>query len=163
MFIPVGKGRIEMGVESEEYEKTMGFVYESSRTLSMNVKMTCTPHYVRFVIEESGEWNSSVNDFVEVARTRGARGCMAGNGYCFISHVGEVYGCGFLPISAGNIRKKPLKEIYGSSRLFEGLRDRSLLEGKCGLCRFKAVCGGCRARAYAVFDDPFQQEPYCFY
>ncbi|MCP8307745.1 MAG: radical SAM protein [archaeon] len=164
MLIPTGKGRIEMEVEPKEYEKVMSFIYELSRILSMNVKMTCTPHYVRFVIEkESGEGNLRIKDFVEAARMRGARGCMAGNGYCFISHIGEVYGCGFLPISAGSIREKPLKEIYEGSMLFEKLRDRSFLKGKCGLCRFKAVCGGCRARAYGVFGDLFQQEPYCFY
>ncbi|MEM3451311.1 MAG: radical SAM protein [Nitrososphaerales archaeon] len=164
MLIPTGKGRIEMEIEPKEYEKVMSFVYELRKNFLMNVKMTCAPHYVRFVIErELKKGNLRIKDFVEATRIGGARGCMAGNGYCFISHIGEVYGCGFLPISAGSIRKKPLKEIYEGSMLFKKLRDRSFLKGKCGRCRFKALCGGCRARAYGVFGDPFQQEPYCFY
>jgi radical SAM protein with 4Fe4S-binding SPASM domain len=88
---------------------------------------------------------------------------MVGNGFCFISHVGEVYGCGFLPIVAGNIRQQDFREIYEGSLLFNQLRNPGVLKGKCGLCKFKAVCGGCRARAFSTKKDCLQEEPFCVY
>jgi len=92
-----------------------------------------------------------------------ARGCMAGNGFCFVSHVGDVFGCGFLPVSAGNIKTQSFREIYEKSPLFVKLRDHNLLTGKCGMCEFKVVCGGCRARALSVNGDVLAEEPYCTY
>jgi radical SAM protein len=86
-----------------------------------------------------------------------------GKGFMFISHVGNVYPSGFLPIHAGNIRETPLAEIYRESPIFKSLRDTSQLEGKCGACEYKEICGGSRARAYAVTGDPLAQEPCCIY
>jgi len=86
-----------------------------------------------------------------------------GKGFMFISHVGNVYPSGFLPIHAGNIRQTPLSEIYRESPIFKSLRDTSQLEGKCGACEYKEICGGSRARAYAVTGDPLAQEPCCIY
>ena len=81
----------------------------------------------------------------------------------FISHVGNVYPSGFLPIHAGNVRETPLAEIYRNSPIFKALRNTSRLEGKCGACEFKEICGGSRARAYALTGDPLAQEPCCIY
>ena len=86
-----------------------------------------------------------------------------GKGFMFISHIGDVYPSGFLPIHAGNIRETPLADIYRNSSIFKALRDTSRLEGKCGACEFKEICGGSRARAYAVTGDPLAQEPCCIY
>jgi radical SAM protein len=86
-----------------------------------------------------------------------------GKGFVFISHVGNVYPSGFLPIHAGNIRETPLAEIYRNAPIFKALRDTSRLEGKCGACEFKEICGGSRARAYALTGDPLAQEPCCIY
>jgi radical SAM protein len=86
-----------------------------------------------------------------------------GKGFMFISHVGNVYPSGFLPIHAGNIRETPLAEIYREAPIFKSLRDTSKLEGKCGACEYKEICGGSRARAYAVTGDPLAQEPCCIY
>lgn len=86
-----------------------------------------------------------------------------GKGFVFISHLGEVYPSGFLPVSAGNIRVQSLAEIYRRSSLFTGLRDSSSLKGKCGACEFREICGGSRARAYAVTGDVFAEEPCCIY
>jgi AdoMet-dependent heme synthase len=74
-----------------------------------------------------------------------------------------VYPSGFLPISAGNIRRDPLADIYGTSPLFLSLRDVSQLKGKCGRCEFQDVCGGSRARAFALTGDPPAEEPCCSY
>ena len=86
-----------------------------------------------------------------------------GKGFLFISHVGNVYPSGFLPIHAGNIRQTPLAEIYRNAPIFKSLRDTSKLEGKCGVCEYKEICGGSRARAYALTGDPLAPEPCCIY
>ena len=86
-----------------------------------------------------------------------------GKGFMFISHVGNVYPSGFLPIHAGNIRESGLAEIYREAPIFKSLRDTSKLEGKCGACEYKEICGGSRARAYALTGDPLAQEPCCIY
>ncbi len=86
-----------------------------------------------------------------------------GKGFLFVSHTGNVYPSGFLPIHAGNVRETPLAEIYRHAPIFKALRDTSRLEGKCGACEFKEICGGSRARAYAVTGDPLAQEPCCIY
>ena len=92
-----------------------------------------------------------------------SRGCMAGNGFCFVSHVGEVFGCGFLPLTAGNVREQPFSQIYRESPLFAELRDYDLLEGKCGACEYRSLCGGCRARALSSYGDYLGAEPFCTY
>jgi radical SAM protein with 4Fe4S-binding SPASM domain len=86
-----------------------------------------------------------------------------GKGFLFVSHVGNVYPSGFLPIHAGKVRQTPLAEIYRNAPIFKSLRDTSKLEGKCGACEYKEICGGSRARAYAVTGDPLAQEPCCVY
>jgi radical SAM protein with 4Fe4S-binding SPASM domain len=86
-----------------------------------------------------------------------------GKGFMFISHTGNVYPSGFLPIHAGNIRETPLAEIYRNAPIFKALRDTGRLEGKCGACEYKEICGGSRARAYALTGDPLAEEPCCIY
>jgi AdoMet-dependent heme synthase len=86
-----------------------------------------------------------------------------GKGFVFISHMGNVYPSGFLPIHAGNIRETPLSEIYRNAPIFKALRDTKRLEGKCGACEYKEICGGSRARAYALTGDPLAAEPCCIY
>jgi radical SAM protein with 4Fe4S-binding SPASM domain len=81
----------------------------------------------------------------------------------FISHIGEVYPSGFLPITAGNVRQSDLKEIYMKSKIFQDLKDANRLKGKCGKCEFRFMCGGSRARAYAVSGDYLAAEPRCIY
>ena len=87
------------------------------------------------------------------------RGCLAGTSVCFISNEGEVYPCGYLPVSAGNTRLEPFADIWRSSPVFEQLRNPGSLEGKCGDCRFEAICGGCRARAYAATGSFWPRSP----
>ncbi len=166
MLVPTGRGKIAMEISPKQYEETLNFVYESSLNSPIPIKMTCSPHYSRVVAQSKdraksfGEsWQSNTNP---TASYGAARSCMAGNGFCFVSHIGEIFGCGFLPVSAGSIREKRLKEIYQESTLFLQLRNRSLLKGKCGVCEYKMICGGCRARAFSA-GDLLQEEPYCEY
>jgi radical SAM protein with 4Fe4S-binding SPASM domain len=91
------------------------------------------------------------------------KGCLAGTGVCFISHEGEVYPCGYLPVIAGDLRKQTFADIWENSTVFHELRDTSGLKGKCGCCEFRNVCMGCRARAYAATGDFMDEEPFCVY
>jgi radical SAM protein with 4Fe4S-binding SPASM domain len=89
------------------------------------------------------------------------RGCLAGTAVCFISNEGDVYPCGYLPVSAGSTRQLRFKDIWSDSSIFKQLRDPDALEGKCGDCRYQALCGGCRARAYAATGSFLAEEPFC--
>ena len=91
------------------------------------------------------------------------KGCLAGTGVCFISHQGEVYPCGYLPVLAGDLRRQSFAEIWETSHVFQQLRDPENLKGKCGRCEFRNLCMGCRARAYAASGDFLDEEPFCIY
>jgi len=91
------------------------------------------------------------------------KGCLAGTGVCFISHQGEVYPCGYLPVLAGDLRHQPFAEIWENSAVFRQLRDPENLKGKCGRCEFRNICMGCRARAFAATGDYLDEEPFCIY
>ncbi len=91
------------------------------------------------------------------------KGCLAGTGVCFISHEGEIYPCGYLPVKAGDLREKTFAEIWTDSAVFELLRDTGNLKGKCGCCEFRNICMGCRARAFAATGDMLDEEPFCVY
>ncbi len=91
------------------------------------------------------------------------KGCLAGTGVCFISHEGEVYPCGYLPVIAGDLRKQSFSDIWDNAEVFQQLRQTDNLKGKCGCCEFRNVCMGCRARAYAATGDFLDEEPFCVY
>jgi len=91
------------------------------------------------------------------------KGCLAGTGVCFVSHEGELYPCGYLPVIAGDLRKQTLVDIWENSDTFRELRETNNLKGKCGCCEFRNACMGCRARAYAATGDFMGEEPFCVY
>lgn len=91
------------------------------------------------------------------------KGCLAGTGVCFISHEGEVFPCGYLPVIAGDLRKQRFADIWEHAEVFNALRDTNNLKGKCGCCEFRNVCMGCRARAFAATGDYLDEEPFCVY
>ncbi len=157
MLVPTGRGKIQMEITPSQYEETLQSIYKVSLASPIPIKMTCAPQYTRVIAQQKEI--SPLNK----GRYGGARGCMAGNGFCFISHIGEVFGCGFFPVQAGNIKQQSLKEIYQKSQLFVELRNPESLKGKCGICEYKIMCGGCRARALSVNKDHFEEEPYCPY
>lgn len=182
MLVPTGRGKVAMEITPEEYEATLHFVYEASLAAPIQLKMTCAPHYKRVQLEyrkAEGRRPSTPSAASGVTPPgagvvpRGgggapaahgfSRGCMAGFGFCFVSHTGEVGGCGYLPLLAGNVREAPLPEIYRESPLFESLRDSDLLKGRCGACEYRALCGGCRARALGATGDYLDEEPFCTY
>jgi len=161
MLVPTGRGKVEMEISPSQYEETLQFIYNASHTSPIPIKMTCAPQYMRVIAQR--QQSEPTQPATHGGRHGGGRGCMAGNGFCFISHIGEVFGCGFLPIPAGNIRQQSFKQIYQQSPLFVELRNHKLLKGKCGACEYKTLCGGCRARALSIHKNHSEEEPYCVY
>jgi radical SAM protein len=179
-LVPVGRGQLDDLLSGEEFEQVFGKIYELSQRVSFQIKTTEAMHYRRYLLQHNleerkiGHGNGHPHGAAYEAGTPTADGRARamgwatrrvndGKGFVFISHVGNVYPSGFLPIHAGNIRETPLAEIYRNSPIFRALRDTSRLEGKCGACEFKEICGGSRARAYALTGDPLAQEPCCIY
>lgn len=167
MLVPTGRGKDLKGIEmsSEEYEQTLHWVYEKQSELGdiISLKPTDAPHYQRIVRQRASSNNHrEAEPRNNVMRTT-SRGCLAGTGFCFVSYCGQVQGCGYLDIEAGNIREHSFREIWTDSVLFRKLRNPSNIKGKCGICEYKSVCGGCRARAYESTGDYLEAEPYCIY
>ncbi|NLV68156.1 MAG: heme b synthase [Spirochaetes bacterium] len=165
MLVPVGCG-IEIAqtdmIDAQKYEDVLKWFYYKSRESGIEFKATCAPHYYRIIRQLAKEEGRTLS-FETDGMTAMTRGCLAGTGVCFISHRGEVQPCGYLPVSAGNVTRTGFKEIWENSELFRTLRDFNALKGKCGLCEYKAVCGGCRARAFYQTNDYMEEEPYCLY
>ena len=179
-LVPVGRGQLADLLSGAEFEKVFGKIYELSHRVSFQIKTTEAMHYRRYLLQNNleerkmghGHPHAAKHEYEPGApkadaktRTMGwaTRRVNDGKGFMFISHVGNVYPSGFLPIHAGNIRETPLADIYRNAPIFKSLRDTSKLEGKCGACEYKEICGGSRARAYAVTGDPLAQEPCCIY
>ncbi len=175
MLVPTGRGKELKSVElsPEEYEQTLNWVYDKQRELGDRIffKPTDAPHYQRIVRQREREEKPQRLPLDKRLASRAkhsnidfmTRGCLAGTSFCFVSHRGIVQGCGYLNVEAGNIRDKSFGEIWTTSNLFRELRDQSNIKGKCGICEYKRVCGGCRARAYEATGDYLEAEPYCVY
>ncbi len=181
MLVPVGCG-VQIAesnmLPAEKYEEVLNWMYDKSQLHELHLKATCAPHYFRVAKQRGVAERRSGGSGVPAApghphTQRGVhptgmaamtKGCLAGSAICFVSHTGEVFPCGYLPVSAGNVRQQKMSEIWEHAPVFEKLRDDDQLEGKCGLCEFKRVCMGCRARAfYATRGDYMAEEPYCIY
>lgn len=164
MLVPTGRGEILRGEEisPEEYERALNWLYDMQKETPIQLKATCAPHYFRIMYQRAKQEGTPI-DMEKEGFSAMTRGCLGGTGFCFVSKVGEVYPCGYLPALAGNIREQPFEEIWRDSKVFNDLRDVDKLKGKCGRCEFKRVCGGCRARAYAKAGDYLVEEPYCVY
>ncbi|OAQ53714.1 hypothetical protein HTG_05490 [Natrinema mahii] len=163
-LVPVGRGRVLDPINPERADAVMEWLHEVSDTEPFGVKTTEAPQYRRVAMQrradaeesDGGPGGPGPGDGIE-RRT----GIVAGDGFAFVSHTGEVFPSGFLPESAGNVREQPVTEIYRDSELFRSLRDRDELSGKCGACPYRHVCGGSRSRAFAHTGDPFASDPLC--
>ena len=169
--MPTGRGKGLEGDElsAEEYEKALNWVYDRQLELGDKIffKPTDAPHYLRVMKQRQRQADEGHIAKVEARLINAVhvitRGCLAGTGFCFISHTGGVQGCGYLEVEAGNLRKQSFGEIWEGSSLFQSLRDLTNIKGKCGNCEYKRICGGCRARAFEATGDFLEAEPYCLY
>lgn len=169
LLVPVGCGLTiseEQTVEGVEAERILNWFYDRSLESKMELKATCAPHYYRIVRQRRAEARRA-GQVLEELPAHGmnamTRGCLAGQAVCFISHEGEVFPCGYLPVAAGSLRTTPFRTIWETAEIFQTLRDTDHLSGKCGVCEFKQVCMGCRARAYGMTGDYLAEEPFCVY
>jgi len=167
-LVPTGRGKLNDLLSADEFEQVFAKVHELSKRAGFDIKTTEAQHYRRYALQQKvAERKTGVlantPTRVEDAIGRAPRGLNDGKGFVFISHTGEVFPSGFLPLAADSIRQQCLAEIYRNSPVFRALRDTSRLEGKCGACEFKEICGGSRARAYALTGNPHAEEPCCSY
>jgi radical SAM protein len=152
-----------------EYEEVFGFLYELSKTAPFDIKTTEAQHYRRYVAQRRkaesrvGTNGNARLDAAPLPVIQRQAGINDGKGFVFVSHTGEIYPSGFLPVSAGNVRQNSLGDVYRMSPLFRSLRDSSKLEGKCGACEYRNLCGGSRSRAYALTGSFLASDPRCIY
>jgi radical SAM protein len=188
-LVPTGRGLVEDEITPEDYEAVLNFLYDASKYVSL--KTTEGHHYKRVVLQRAylDAHHLAPADYLTLNDTysrlragldrhlkaqpaqapepermrRAPMHINAGDGFVFVSLLGEVFPSGYLPVSAGNVRSRPLKEIYQTSELFQALRDKDALKGRCGRCEYRFLCGGSRSRAYAVTGDYLAEEPFCAY
>lgn len=164
-LIPVGRGMAEERIAPEEYEVVFEKLWEHAKKQPYGIKTTEAHHYRRFVLMRQG--NPQHQPGANAAPTgriqRAPIGVNDGKGVMFVSHTGSVYPSGFMPILCGKFPQESIIDIYQKSPVLQQLRDGDLLKGKCGVCGFRQICGGSRARAYAVTRDPLAAEPDCVY
>ncbi len=175
LLVPVGCGvsiAAEQMLPAEEYEEILNWFYDRAQEVGIELKATCAPHYFRVVRQRRAaerRAQTALGKTASEARTHPdglnamTKGCLAGSAVCFISHQGEVYPCGYLPVLAGDLRKQSFAEVWETSPVFQLLRETDNLKGKCGRCEFRNVCMGCRARAYSASGDFLDEEPFCVY
>jgi heme b synthase len=166
MIVPTGRGADIMNelISKEDYEEVLEWHYHMEKgEKDMLVRPTCAPHYYRIVLQKSKEEGTKFERRTLKFSTGGAKGCIAGQLICLIDVDGNVLPCSYFPKPAGNIKEKSFREIWENSELFKELRNFKAYKGKCGSCEYLYVCGGCRARAHAVYGDYLEEEPFCSY
>ncbi|MBI3966806.1 MAG: TIGR04053 family radical SAM/SPASM domain-containing protein [Chloroflexi bacterium] len=162
-LIGTGRGKVLQELSPEETERLMTWLYYIAPTVPFMIKTTEAPHYRRVVMQQQTAAKRAGEVVSEMPSVRRGFGIRDGNGVMFISHIGEIYPSGFLPLSAGNVRLSDPVARYRESRLFQSLRDPDQFHGKCGYCEYRQICGGSRARAYAYTCDPLDADPLCDY
>jgi len=162
-LIVTGRAAGEDDLSAAEYEQVFEFMYELSKTAPFGVKTTEAMHYRRYVAQRiKAEHGVTENENAKGVAWRTA-GVSDGKGFVFVSHTGEIFPSGFLPVSGGNVLHDSLVDTYRNSVLFRTLRDTSQRGGKCGACEYQKICGGSRSRAYALTGDYLAEDPRCVY
>jgi len=179
MLVPVGCGEEfaeEDMLSAQEYEKMMVRIAGLEVSQDLQIKVTCGPHYERVVRQAGLRKQPHVADMPEAAAcphghgkgghpdgkpVHSSKGCLAGVSIIFVGHQGDVFPCGYLPVNCGNVLETSLSDIWHNNADLARMRDTSKLKGKCGICEYRNLCGGCRARAYSVKGDYMDEEPFC--
>ncbi len=179
MLVPVGCGRSLADTDMlspEQYEQKMLEICRLDGRGELQMKVTCGPHYERVIRQEglhasrlrAGHGGGKFTPAKAGVPGRGghgsaSKGCLAGLGVLFVGHQGDVFPCGYLPVKCGNVLEEKLSDIWYNSEDLARMRDSSQLEGKCGICGYRQICGGCRGRAFAATGNYMAEEPFCAY
>jgi len=164
VLVPTGRGEEirDQLLSAADYEETLRWLLARQKEGLLHLKPTCAPQFYRLWRQEAaarGEKISAATHGMEAM----TKGCLGGQGFAFVSYRGQVQPCGYLELPAGDLREQPFSRIWAESPLFAALRDLEGYHGKCSRCEYRKVCGGCRARAYALTQDVLGDEPLCLY
>jgi radical SAM protein len=167
-LVPTGRAMIAQMISADQHEQVFHWLYDLSQTAPFDVKATAAPMYRRVAIErKKAEAGGGAVAFQGAGfqyadgLDRPTKGVNDGNGFLFLSHIGEIQPSGFLPLTAGLAREDDVVDVYRNHPLFKALRDPSKLKGACGVCEYREVCGGQRGRAYGVTGDYLASDPAC--
>jgi len=156
-LVPTGRGTNLFLPSSNEIKEIFEFLYEKSKSSPFHIGTTEAPFYrVFYLLREKKNFN-------DISNLKMGFGVRDGNGVVFVSHKGDIYPSGFLPLKVGNVKKEKLSKVYKNNEIMKKLRDVKLLKGKCGKCIYKNICGGARARAYALKGDYLEEDPICIF
>jgi AdoMet-dependent heme synthase len=161
-LISVGRGKMLEPLTPGQGEECMNWVFDLSEAAPFQIKTTEAPSFRRVALNRTKE-DGRLSHEIKQSPVYGGFGIRDGNGIVFVSSQGYIYPSGFLPLIAGNVRTDHLVDIYRHSRLFCVLHSSAQFKGKCGRCEYGEICGGSRARAFALTDDPLASDPFCPY
>ncbi|HSB13587.1 MAG TPA: TIGR04053 family radical SAM/SPASM domain-containing protein [Bryobacteraceae bacterium] len=162
-LVVTGRAMRSDDLTPEEYEDVFRFLYELSKTAPFDIKTTEAQHYRRYVAQRRKAEGGAANRSTAGDVIQRQAGINDGKGFVFVSHTGEIFPSGFLPLAAGNVRRDSIAEVYRNSALFRSLRNSDNLLGKCGDCEYRNLCGGSRSRAYALTGNYLESDPNCVY
>lgn len=167
-LVPTGRALVEQMISPEQHEQAFNWLYDLAQSASFDIKATAAPMYRRVAIERKKNQNGGQPVTFQSAGfqyadglNRPTKGVNDGNGFMFISHIGQIQPSGFLPITAGDVRLDDVVEVYRHSPIFKDLRNPDKYKGVCGVCEYRQVCGGQRGRAYAIKGDYLESDPAC--
>ena len=158
-LVVTGRALLADDLQPEEYESVFARLHAISVDAPFDVKTTEAQHYRRYVARLRQPNGSNTH----MSAIRRQIGVNDGKGLVFVSHTGDICPSGFLPLAAGNVRRDTLVDVYRDAPLFRTLRDEDRLEGKCGQCEYRKICGGSRSRAYAITGNYLAEDPRCVY
>src|SRR5512133_2128670 len=170
-LVPTGRAQAENMISPDQHEKVFNWLYDLSQNAPFDIKSTAAQMYRRVAIQRKRAEQGAEKPVTFQGAgfqyadglNRPTRGVNDGNGFLFISHVGDIQPSGFLPLTAGNVRTDDVIEVYRHSKLFTDLRTPEKIKGRCGICEYRDVCGGQRGRAYGMTGDYLESDPACIY
>lgn len=158
--VPTGRAELRMLPPADAVEASLEELSNIAASSPFAVKTTAAPHYRRVLLERKTSGQGAVSHGVY---GKDSERINDGQGFLFVSHLGEIFPSGFLPIPCGNVRDADPLQVYREHPVFRDLRNANLLTGKCSACEYKRVCGGSRARAFAVEGSMHAADPMCAY
>ncbi len=161
-LISVGRGKVLQPLSPEQGERLMQWIFETSREAPFTVATTEAPSYRRVALEQMRA-EGMTGEQIKRSPAFRSFGIRDGHGILFVSNTGDICPAGFLPLAAGNVRRDRVADIYRNAPVFRALHDPEQLAGRCGVCEYRALCGGSRARAYGATGNPLAEDPFCLY